>query len=83
MDQTIVLSFADRTVGIFLDIEVPADMTASELLTVLNQSFHLGIQQDDIQNCYLKAENPIALLRGSCTLREYGLRNGSVIRCRG
>ncbi len=28
---------------------------------------------------YLKAERPIALLRGERTLREYGIRDGSVI----
>ena len=32
-----------------------------------------------IHICYLKSENPIALLRGNKTLAEYGIRNGTLI----
>lgn len=61
------------------DIEVPLNISANELVTALNDAYDLNIDTTDIKNCYLKAENPIALLRGNKTLAEYGLRNGSLI----
>ena len=62
-----------------IDLEVPLDITANELVIALNTAYELGIDTTNIKNCFLKAENPIALLRGNKTLGEYGIRNGSVI----
>lgn len=62
-----------------IDLEVPLDITANELVFALNTAYDLGIDTTNIKNCFLKAENPIALLRGNKTLSEYGIRNGSVI----
>lgn len=62
-----------------IDLEIPLNITANELVVALNTAFELGIDTSNIKNCYLKAENPIALLRGNKTLSEYGVRNGSVI----
>lgn len=62
-----------------VDLEVPLNITANELVVALNTAYELGIETSNIKNCYLKAENPIALLRGNKTLSEYGIRNGSVI----
>lgn len=62
-----------------VDLEIPLNITANELVVALNTAFELGIDTSNIKNCYLKAENPIALLRGNKTLSEYGVRNGSVI----
>lgn len=61
------------------DVEVPLHITANELIVGLNGAYRLGIDTDDVLNCFLKAENPIALLRGNRTLAECGLRNGSMI----
>ena len=61
------------------DLEIPLYITANELVEALNTAYNLGIDVSDIKNCYLKAENPIALLKGNKTLAEYGIRNGSVI----
>lgn len=61
------------------DLEIPLDISANELVVALNAAYELNIDTSDIKNCYLKAENPIALLRGDKTLAEFGLRNGSVI----
>lgn len=61
------------------DLEVPLDISANELVAALNEAYSLGIDLSDIKNCYLKAERPIALLRGNKTLAEFGIRNGSVI----
>lgn len=62
-----------------VDLEVPLIISANELVVALNTAYDLGIDTTDITNCYLKAENPIALLKGDKTLSEFGLRNGSVI----
>ena len=62
-----------------VDLEVPLDISANELVNALNTAYELGIDTTDIKNCYLKAEKPIALLRGNKTLREFGIRSGSII----
>lgn len=61
------------------DLEIPLDISANDLVIALNTAYKLNIDTSDIKNCYLKAENPIALLRGNKTLAEYGIRNGSAI----
>lgn len=61
------------------DIDVPLDISANDLVIALNEVFKLGIDTDNILNCYLKTESPTALIRGNKLLRDYGLRNGSII----
>lgn len=65
--------------GLSKDVEIPLHITANELVIALNCAYDLGIDTTDIKNCYLKAENPIALLKGNKTLSEFGVRNGTVI----
>ena len=62
-----------------VDLEVPLFITANELVNALSSAYSLDIDSSDIKNCYLKAENPIALLKGNKTLAEFGIRNGSVL----
>lgn len=59
------------------DIEVPSFLTANELVYALNEGFGLGIDTTDIDQCYLKTTNPVALLKGKRPLAEYGLRHGT------
>lgn len=61
------------------DVEIPLNITANELVIGLNVAYDLGIDTTNAKNCYLTAENPIALLKGNRLLSEYGLRNGTVI----
>ena len=61
------------------DIDVPLDISANDLVIALNEVFKLGIDTDNILNCYSKTESPTALIRGNKLLRDYGLRNGSII----
>ena len=51
-----------------VDLEIPLDISANELVLALNSAFDLGIDTSDIKNCYLKAEAPLALLKGNKTL---------------
>lgn len=74
---TIIFNILRRDISV--DLEVPLEITANELVAALNSAYDLGIDMTDIKNCYLKAENPIAFLRGNKTLRESGIRNGSII----
>ena len=73
----VILEIHKRNMSV--DLEVPLDISANELVIALNTAYELGIDTTDIKNCYLKAENPIALLKGNKTLAEFGIRNGSVI----
>ena len=62
-----------------VDIEVPLNITANELVIGLNAAYDLGINTDDVQSCFLKTENPIALLKGNRLLWEFGVYNGTII----
>jgi len=62
-----------------IDLELPLDITANELIIGLNQAFALGMDVNDLSACFLRTEHPIAFLQGGKTLAEYGLRNGTVI----
>ena len=73
MDEKAVVEFISQDKKIHVDLEIPLGITA------LNEAYDLGIDTDDIFNCYLAAENPIVFLRGNKTLKEFGIRNGSHI----
>lgn len=76
---TAIIEFVIPKRKFTVDLEVPLHITANELVIALNSAYDLGIDTSDINNCFLKAENPIALLRGNKTLSEFGIRNGSLI----
>lgn len=62
-----------------IDIEVPLNISAKEFVIALNEAYDLKIETEDISKCYLRCDNPIALLKGDKTLQEFRLRNGSII----
>lgn len=62
-----------------VDVEIPFDITANDLILALNEAYKLGMDTGDLSQCYLKTENPIALLKGNKKLKDYGLYNGTVI----
>ena len=79
MDEKAIIIFIISKKNISVDLEVPLDITANDLVIALNKAYELEIDTDNVLNCYLKSENPIALLRGNKTLQEFGVRNGSII----
>lgn len=83
MRETVIVIFDNQITNQKTDIEIPLYITANELIYGLNQGLHLQMQLDKIENCYLCTENPIALLRGNITLKDFGLRNGTVIHYQG
>lgn len=64
--------------GVSKDFEVPLDISANELCDALFQKYYPE-RYGNMKKYYLRSERPIALLCGEKTLREYGLRDGSVI----
>lgn len=81
MDERVIIRFLDNEKKINLDLEVPLDITANEFVTALNSAYDLEIDTEDVKACYLKSENPTVLIKGSRTLRDFGIRTGSIIRC--
>ena len=79
MEDKVIVIFNIINRDFSVDLEVPLNITAYDLVLALNEAYKLGIDTNNIPKCYLKAEDPIALLKGSKTLAEYGIRNGSII----
>ena len=62
-----------------VDLEIPLDISANELVLALNEAYALDIDVTDVKNCYMKAENPITLLKGNKLLEDFGIHNGTII----
>lgn len=77
--ETVIVIFKNLKKKISVDLEVPLNITANDLVEALNIAYDLDIDTSDVKNCYLKSENPIALLKGNKILSEFGIRDGSVI----
>lgn len=79
MEEKAIIVFNICKQDISVDLKIPLDITAKDLIIALSKAFDLEIDADNIFKCYLKSENPVALLRGNKTLQEFGIRNGSII----
>ena len=79
MENKLIIRFKNVNQRQEFDIEVPNDITANELIYGLKKSFKLNIDMDDQAKCYMRAENPIALIKGEVVLSDLGLRDGSVV----
>lgn len=77
MEEKIIMMFKHN--GKTVDIEVPKNITANELIFGLNSGFSLNINLDNPDDCFMRAENPVALIKGEKTLEELGLRNGTMV----
>jgi len=74
-----VVEFVITSRNFSVDLEIPLDITANELVNALNIAYDLGIDTGNVKDCYLKAERPIVLLKGDKTLDKFGVCNGTVI----
>lgn len=79
MEEKVIVDFVNNATKFKTEIEIPLDITANDLAMSLNQAYELNMDVDNKFNCYLVAENPIAFLRGNKTLREFGIRKGTII----
>ena len=77
--ESAIIIFKDKHQDIEVDVETPLDITANEFVIGINSAYGLGIDITDIKQCYLKAENPIALLKGNRKLSDFGVRNGTIV----
>ena len=73
----IIVNVSDK--GVREELEVPALMTAGELMIALDTIYGLCMDRENIFQYYLKADHPKALLRGNKTLQDYGVRMGTEI----
>ena len=74
---TVVLNIAKNHFS--ADIEVPLNITVNEFIVGLNSAYDIGIDVANVKDCYLKAENPMALLKGNRFLSEFGIYDGTII----
>lgn len=79
MENSVIVILKIHKRNIETDLEIPLDITANDLVNALNTAFDLGIDVSNAKNCYLKTENPIALLKGNIILSEFGVRQGTII----
>lgn len=75
-----IVAFEIVKKNICIDIELPLDISADELVKALNSAYSLGIETTNPRNCYIQAENPIALLKGNRVLKDFGIHHGSILR---
>ena len=78
--QSVIVRFQMLKRKKIIDIEIPLDITARELIAGLNEAYGLGIDERNIPMSYLVCEHPIALIRGSNTLRSLGVRDGAILK---
>lgn len=79
MDEKVIIKFYMVNRNTAVDLEIPTDISTIDLLRALNNVYSLGIDTSDIKQCYIKMENPIALMRGNKLLSNYNIRNGSIL----
>lgn len=79
MNNKVIIQFINEGAKQNVELEIPINITAHDLIIALNEAFNLEMDVDNIFNCYLIAENPIAFLHGNKELSEYGIRNGTKI----
>ncbi len=77
--ETAIIIFKILKNNFEVDLEIPLDISANELVIALNAAYYLDIDISDVKNCYLKSENPIALLKGNKKLSEFNIHNGTII----
>ena len=78
--DTAVVSFEIVRAQKVVDIEIPLDISADDLVKALNSAYSLGIDTSNPRNCFIQAENPIALLKGNRILRDFGIHSGTTLR---
>lgn len=61
--------------GHLIDLEIPVDITADELISSLHLALHLPGERPK----YIRSENPVALICGRTKVEHFGLRNASTI----
>jgi len=61
------------------ELEIPTNITVKELCNGLNVGLRLEERNIDISNYYIKTFNPLSFIKGRDVLKDYGIRNGTII----
>ena len=61
------------------ELEIPINITVKELCNALNRALRLEERNIDISNYYIKTFNPLSFIKGRDILKDYGIRNGTII----
>ena len=77
MENTVVVSLQIPRKHFVADMEVPLNIPAERVIVALSVTYDLDVGDEG----YLICENPIALISGKKTFREFGVRNGSILKC--
>lgn len=57
MNERITIIFDNQETGEVLDLEIPLNITANDLIIALNNAYKLNMDIDNIFECYLTSEN--------------------------
>ncbi len=79
MHNNIMIVLKDQNKRTDRIIEVSQDMKANDFIMAIVKTFGFHLKEEKPSHYFLVSENPIVLLKGSKTLKEFGLRNGSEI----
>lgn len=79
MKNRVLVKFFNMNKQISEQIEIPLEISAQDLINALNEIYSLGLDVNNEEECYLAAENPTCFLSGDIMLRDYGIRNGTII----
>ncbi len=79
MRDKIMIVFQRNDTEQVMDLEIPTNISIAELIFGLNVGLDLGIDINNPAQCYLRSENPVALLKGEGLVEEYKLHDGSKI----
>lgn len=79
--ETAIVRFYHMKRHKLVDLEIPLDISADDLIYALDVAYSLGIEGGlEERECFMVCEQPTALIYGDVTLRSLGVRNGSLLR---
>lgn len=79
MTEKVTVVFENKETGLAMELEIPTNISANDLVLALNNIYELDMDTENIFDCYLVSENPIAFLRGNKLIADFGIHNGSKI----
>ena len=75
----LIITFVDEEKNQHHDLEVPDEISADELVAALQIAYRLQGSTPDRSSAFMRMEYPIGLIKGKHSLRELGMRNGSIV----
>ncbi len=73
----------NRMDGTERDFDIPLDISLNDFILALSSIYGVDLGEEKMGRRHLSVENPVTLMKGNRLLREYGLRDGSIIHLMG